>query len=98
MKFFNAGLEFVLTLGVFTLLLLVIKKMRLSYWIFTLGVLIIPTLTGTFNSMPRYVLTGFLLIPFIVVRFEKYLKPIFIIFFLFAVLLISLFVRGYWVA
>ncbi len=50
--------EFVLTMGAFFLLYYGWKKkVKLSYVLYSLVVLIIPTLTGTFASMPRYILT-----------------------------------------
>ena len=98
MKFFNAGLEFVFALAPLILLIVFWKKMRFSYWIFTLGALILPTLTGTFSSMPRYVLMGFLLFPHIVQKLGKYFIPVSILLALLGVILVSLFTRGYWVA
>ena len=98
MKFFNAGLEFVFALVPLALLVIFWKKMRLSYWIFTLGVLILPTLTGTFSSMPRYALMGFLLFPHIAQKLGKYFIPVSILLGLLGVILIGLFTRGYWVA
>lgn len=97
-KFFGATLEIVFTLGALTVLVLLTKKMRFSYWLATLGMLIIPTMTGTFNSMPRYVLTGFMMIPFVITAMKKkvvYLYPFFVVL---GIILLSLFIRGYWVA
>ena len=96
LNFFNAGVEFVFALGSLLLLVIYWKKMRLSYWIFTFGCLIIPTLTGTFSSMPRYALLGLFILPF-VARRPKLAKALAVVFVLFAVILISLFTRGYWV-
>lgn len=45
-----------------SILLLVLayrKKVRITYIIFSIFALLIPTLTGTFSSMPRYVLVAF---------------------------------------
>ena len=98
MKFFNAGLEFIFALAPLALLIVFWKKMRPSYWIFTLGVLILPTLTGTFSSMPRYALMGFLLFPQIVEKLGKYFIPVSILLGILGVILIGLFTRGYWVA
>jgi len=36
-----------------------LKKIRVSYMIFSFFAIIIPTLTGTFSSMPRYILVAF---------------------------------------
>lgn len=78
------------------------SKHRLSYALFNLAAFLIPTLTGTFTSLPRYVLLCF---PSFVIIAEKLAvaKPVVqaayicvsaALFFIF----LSLFVRGYWVA
>ncbi len=97
-NFFNAFLEFVFAGLSLILLIISFKKVRLSYWLFTFFCLIIPTLTGTFSSMPRYFLMSFLLFPFIVGKFNKYLKFVVIISIIIQAILISLFIRGFWVA
>ncbi len=93
--FFNAVLEFIFTIIPLIFLIFIFKKMRLSYFIFTLGCLILPTLTGTLSSMPRYALMSFAILPFIT---EKYQKAVVIIFIILQIILLSLFIRGYWVA
>lgn len=98
LKFFNAALEFTLTLIPLFFLFLFIKKMRFSYWVFTLVCLILPTLTGTFSSMPRYALGGFLLFPLISEKYSKHKGLIIFAFLLLSLILISLFTRGYWIA
>lgn len=96
--FFNAFLEFSFTFVVLVCLLLFFKKMRVSYFIFTLGCLIIPTLTGTLSSMPRYSLMGFLLLPFVVQATKGHYKLVVGLFIIIGIILTSLFIRGYWVA
>ncbi len=96
--FLNALLEFIFTILVFICLALFYKKMRLSYFIFTLGCLILPTLTGTLSSMPRYSLMGFLLLPFIVQAIKRYYSLLLTIFVTIGIILISFFIRGYWIA
>ncbi len=97
LAFFNAVLEFLFTLFPLTLLLFYFKKMRFSYWLFSLLVLIVPTFTGTFSSMPRYALMGFLIIPYAVSQLKNKV-PVLIASVLLAFILITLFIRGYWVA
>lgn len=97
-EYLNAVLEFVFALVPILLLVLFWKKMRLSYWLFTLVVLILPTLTGTFSSMPRYALMGFLLFPWIASRLGKYFVFVSIILGFLGAILVALFTRGYWVA
>lgn len=96
--FFNAFLEFGITLAACICLILFYKRMRVSYLIFTLGCLILPTLTGTLSSMPRYSLMFFSLLPFIYLSAGKYNKLLMVIFVILGIILTSLFVRGYWVA
>ncbi len=95
---FNAFLELLFTLLPLMFLLFYIKKIRLSYWIFSLSSLILPTLTGTLSSMPRYVLMAFLVLPVFVQILDKHFKLFVLIFILLGVVLLSLFIRGYWVA
>ncbi len=51
-----ALIEFTATLLYFTLSVYVLRRIRLSYGVFMLLLLLIPTFTGTFQSMPRYLL------------------------------------------
>jgi|Napbiome12C3dose_1001474.scaffolds.fasta_scaffold00008_45 Gpi18-like mannosyltransferase len=96
--YLNAVLEFIFTIAAFLVLILFIKKIRLSYLIFTLGCLIMPTLTGTLSSMPRYVLMSFLLLPFIVQGIKGKYKLLLILFIGIGAVLLGFFVRGYWIA
>ncbi len=96
--FLNAFLEFSFTTATLICLVLFYKKMRFSYFIFTSGCLILPTLTGTLSSMPRYALMGFLLLPFIVQSAKRYYKLLLGLFIVIEMILISFFIRGYWVA
>lgn len=99
LAFFNAALEFVFTLVPLTFLLIFIKKMRLSYWLFSIGTLILPTLTGTFSSMPRYALVSiFLLLPYLITVYKKYINIFVFLSLILGIILLGLFVRGYWVA
>lgn len=99
LPFFNAFLEFAFTLIPLTFLIALVKKMRLSYWAFSISALLLGTLTGTFSSMPRYVLISVVfLLPYLIIQFRKYTKALIIISAVLWVLLTMLFVRGYWVA
>lgn len=98
LAFFNAFIELSSTITALVLVLLSLKRIRLSYIIFSLSCLIIPTLTGTLSSMPRYALMIFLIIPWIAERFEAQLKVIYFLLFVIEIIFLSLFVRGYWIA
>ncbi len=96
---FNIALfELLLALLFFSLLFLFIRKMRFSYFIFTFLVLVIPTLTGTLTSMPRYTLTAFLIFPFLAEKYPRLVKLVIPFLIILQFILVTYFVRGYWVA
>lgn len=97
-QFFNGFLELIFTVFALVLLILSFRKIRFSYWLFALGCILIPTLTGTLSSMPRYTLMIFLLFPTLVILSGKYFKLLAFILVILQVILVSLFTRGYWVA
>ena len=76
-------------------------KVRLSYVIFSLLVFIAPTLTGTFSSLPRYILVCFPLFIVLADWTEKnrlFRYTWFIFSGILLVLNTVLFIQGYWVA
>lgn len=95
--FWNAVLEILVTLILIAGLIYAFKKIKFSYWIFVALAVILPTLTGTFSSMPRYALLAFPLLP-IITRFNRTSKYIIIAQVALEIVLLMLFVRGYWVA
>lgn len=76
------------------------KKIKLSYLIFALGVFFLPPLTGTFSSMPRYILVCFPI--FIVLAdFLKNKKVLYAYLGISGIALATnliLFIQGYWMA
>lgn len=96
--FFTAILELSFTLIALGLLIVYFKKMRLSHWVFSFGCIILPTLTGNLSSMPRYILMSFLLIPFLVNSLGKYFRIAVVVMALIQVILLGLFLKGYWVS
>lgn len=96
--FFNAFLEFGFTTIALICWLFFFKRMKISYSLFTLGCFILPTLTGTLSSMPRYALMGFMLLPFIVQSTKRYFKVLVGFFVVIGIILTSLYIRGYWIA
>jgi len=99
LPFFNATFEFVTALGFLLLILISFFKIRASWSLFALFAVLIPTLTGSFSSMPRYVLVAFpafiLLAQIKNLFFRTFL---FLTFSLLLVFSVILFTRGYWVA
>lgn len=97
--FFTVAQEFALSLFFIGLSLLAFRRLRLSYSIFSFLTLFTPTLTGTFSSMPRYILSAFPL--FILLGTIKSI-PVKRVLVIVSVILISintiLFTRGYWVS
>lgn len=97
--------EFAMTMGGGLLLALGVKlkdRLQLSWQmlIFSLGAFFLPTLTGTFSSMPRYVLVC--LPMYIVLSFLLKKKVLLIPYLVGSIFLLVfntvLFVQGYWVA
>lgn len=94
-----ALLEFVLFIFALIMIWLAWRRKFPKEWIyFSLAAVVLPTLTGTLSSIPRYILVAFPL--FMILAMQK--KIVRLIFFLISislsVTLILLFTRGYWVA
>jgi len=97
--FWIAVLEFIVTILFLYLAIISYFKVRKSYGLFSILIIILPTLTGTFSSMPRYVLPAFSI--FILLGSLKLGKISYLIygfFVIFLALLTGLFVQGWWVA
>jgi len=96
--YFNVWFEFLIALLFLTLLFLgwFIFKLRRSWMIFATLAYLLPTLTGTFSSMPRYVLACFPC--FLVLAKLKLPKLIYFISGTLLLICTALFVRGYWIS
>lgn len=97
--FYNVLLELIIAMVFLALLLSAFKKTRQSYAVFAILAFVAPTLTGTFTSLPRYVLVLF---PAFIVL-AKTTRPVLyrLILTISAILLMVntiLFFQGYWVA
>jgi len=82
-------------------ILLSFKEIRPSYVLFSLGAFLVPTLTGTFSSLPRYILVSFSLHLLLIIWFKTrgwllrwYLLGSSILLMVNTIL----FIQGYWVA
>ncbi len=97
-EYFVAVQEIALTVLFIAVFFWAIKKVKSRYLIYSGAVIILPTLTGTLSSMPRYIMAAFPL--FIVLsKLKKRKKKILLA--VFAILLIInliLFSRGYFVS
>lgn len=96
---FNAIFELFSTILAAVLLIFAYKKVKIEWLIFATLAVLVPTLTGTLASMPRYVLLAFPI--YIVLAKIESLKIKVLILSIFLILLsitTTLFTRGYWVA
>lgn len=96
--FLNALLEFILTVGSILIVLFARKVINKQYIYFALSSLIMPTLTGTLSSMPRYSLMTFLVFPSLVINLRRFFYPFCLLLFLLQIVLMIMFVRGHWIS
>ena len=99
--FWIAGLEFAAFLfGVSILVWLTLKrKVQISWLLFSWAALILPTLSGTLSSMPRYLLTIFpIYIGLALIKNSKAKLGIVSFFVVLLGILTALFTRGYWIS
>lgn len=96
--FFIAAVEFVFTVGTLVVVFVVRKRLRLSYLLFVLSLLILPILSGTLSSMPRYVLMAFPVLPVLVEIIKGRYIIVCLVFAVLQAVLLAIFIRGYWVA
>lgn len=96
-SFWNSLLELTVTIALVIVLIYSFKKIKFSYWLFVTLSVLLPTMTGTLSSMPRYALLAFPLLPALA-GFNKASRCIIIAQVLLEVVLLTLFIRGYWVA
>ena len=96
--FWTALWEFGVTALFLAAFIPMVKRIRLSYVVFSALAMILPTLTGTLSSMPRYTIVSFALFP-ILAMLPKALRVILLVVFgLLLILFTILYTRGYWVS
>lgn len=98
--YFSLWLEFVSSLSAVGLLIWgYIKKIRPSYLLFSFLAFILPTLTGTFSSMPRYVLVLFPIFIVLALIKNKWIRYTIILVNITLLFICTMwFTRGYWIA
>lgn len=78
------------------------QKIRLSYLVFAMLSFLLPTIQGSFSSVPRYVIIlfpSFLAMAIFIANFSKWTKSaIFLLLTIWLSIETILFLRGYWVA
>lgn len=97
--FYTIVIEFLVGTIFFGIVIYAFWKVRTSYAFFALCSFLVPTLTGTFTSLPRYVLVLFP--AFIVLAKglpERYYKVLLVLFGILLSINTVLFIQGYWVA
>jgi len=101
LRYYTVVLEFIA--GSFGLLglMFAVLKIRLSYVIFALGAFLMPTFTGTFSSMPRYILICFPLYLLLIMYTEN--RPrlrsiVLVLCGLTAAVNTVIFIQGYWLS
>ena len=95
----NASFELISTIFVLVLLILAYKKVKGGWLVFSFLAVLLPTLSGTLASMPRYILVAFPMYIILAQIKNAWTKIIILsIFFILLVVLTAFFTRGYWVA
>ena len=99
---FYSYLELFTAMFFSVIIVLLFFKSRLSYALYSLLAFITPTLTGSFSSLPRYVLIifpAFMLCSYYLSKLKVSLRfCIFFILFIISAIATALFFRGYWLA
>lgn len=101
LKYISYVRELVVSTFGLGVLLYSFKKVRPSYWIFAVLAFLLPTLTGTFSSMPRYILVSFPIFIVLASWTEKHtwFKYLWIAYSITLLIFNTmLFIQGYWVA
>lgn len=101
LRYYTSVLEFLAgSLGLIGLILSAFK-VRLSYVIFAVGAFLMPTITGTFSSMPRYILICFPLYMYLALLLEHRPRArAFVLIGCTLLLIINtiIFIQGYWLS
>ncbi len=99
---FTTLLEISVALYFLYLIVVGLKKINVDYWIYLLLIYLIPTLSGSFSSLPRYVVVAFpafILMALSIEKANKYMRiGIYIIMAIIAVVAQALFTSGYFVS
>lgn len=98
--YLTVWMELIVAVGFIILLVFSFsKKIRFSYLLFSIPAFLVPTLSGTFSSLPRYVLVLFPCFMCLGLIKNKIARnSLLLLFFLFFVISAVLFFKGYWIA
>jgi hypothetical protein len=99
---FSTYLETISAIVFLVLITISFFKTRLSYAIFATLTYLIPTFSGSFSSLPRYILVVFpafiLTADWLKNKPKKYIIITFLCFIILQIIALSLFSRGYWLS
>jgi len=100
--YFTVVLELLSAVIILSILIFFFKKIRFSYWLFVLFSFLLPTFSGTFMSMPRFILVLFPIFIVLAYWLEKqhpFVKLVlYTICILMSIFSVIFFTRGYFVA
>ena len=99
---FTTFLEAIIAIIFLIIIIYSFKRIRFEYWLFLAFGYLLPTLSGSFSSLPRYVVVLFPAFIYMATRFKD-IKKSFLIVGLFITSLIAIatemmFIRGYFVS
>ncbi|MFZ3069214.1 MAG: mannosyltransferase family protein [Microgenomates group bacterium] len=99
--YFTVVLEFLSASLILGVLILSIRRIRFSYWFFILLSFVLPSLSGTFMSVPRYALVLFPVFIFLA-KFLDRLHPFvryayYVLCIILSILSVAFFTRGYFI-
>lgn len=100
-SFFPSVFEFVIALVFLGISILAFWKTRFSYAIYLALGYLIPTLSGSFSSLPRYVLIlfpAFVVLAQILAKKKSLLVAFSLISFILLAICLAFFTRGYWIS
>lgn len=99
---FTTLLEFAVAVIFLLICIFSFRTLRKSYWIYLVIGFLVPTLAGSFSSLPRYVIVLFPAFLYLATLFEnkkkEYTYIVFAIFGLLQIISLMLFFRGYWLS
>jgi hypothetical protein len=99
---FTTLLEFAVAVLFLLICIFSFRTLRKSYWIYLVIGFLIPTLAGSFSSLPRYVIVLFPAFLYLATLLENkkktYTYIVFAIFGLLQIISLMLFFRGYWLS
>lgn len=99
--YFTVVLEFLSASLILGVLIFSIRRIRFSYWFFILLSFVLPSLSGTFMSVPRYTLVLFPMFIFLAKFFDRlhpYLRyAYYVLCVIFSILSVAFFTRGYFI-